>query len=57
MSGVVDVILAVGKERNAIVERMRTALELNNDKEVLALARELCGVSDEKCHPAHSRIN
>jgi len=57
LSGIVDVILAVAAERKCILTRMRQALERGDDVLVLKLARQLCGVPDEKSGPTRPRIN
>jgi hypothetical protein len=47
LSGVVDAIQLVGKQRNALFLKLRTALDTGNDDEALNLARELCGLERE----------
>lgn len=46
--GVVDAILKVSKERKAILDRLRTALESGDADQALELARQLCGLKDEQ---------
>jgi hypothetical protein len=55
-SGVVDAILEVGRQRKAVLEQLRQALESGRDDYALTLARELCGLH-EKNNRADSRIN
>lgn len=47
LSGVVDAILEVGRQRNALLAQLRSALEAGNDGGALNLARRLCGLSYE----------
>jgi hypothetical protein len=47
IAGVVDAILKVGRERNALLDKMRAALEKGNDCHALNLARQLCGLSTQ----------
>lgn len=47
-SRVVDAIIEVGRRRNAILELMRVELQCGNNEAVLRLARELCGLADER---------
>lgn len=44
VSGVVDAILEVGRQRNMLLAQLRTALESGNEKEALVLAGRLCGL-------------
>lgn len=50
LSGVVDAILEVGRQRKAILDHLRSALQSGATEEVLALARQLCGLTDETSH-------
>jgi uncharacterized protein YjgD (DUF1641 family) len=50
LSGVVDAILEVGRQRKAILDHLRNALQSGATEEVLALARQLCGLTDETSH-------
>ncbi len=54
MSGIVDAVLEVGKQRNALLSELRTALQSGQDDEALAVARQLCGMSS---HEESNRIN
>jgi len=47
LSGVVDAILEVGRQRKALLAQLRIALEAGNDEEALNLARRLCGLPYE----------
>jgi hypothetical protein len=44
LSGIVDVILEVGQQRNALIAELRAALQSGNDGDALILARRLCGL-------------
>jgi hypothetical protein len=58
MSGIVDSILEVGRQRNSLLAQLRTALQSGQDDQALAVARQLCGMSNhEERHPANSRLN
>jgi len=45
LSGVVDAILEVSRQRKALLDQLRAALQSGNNAEALQLARELCGLS------------
>jgi hypothetical protein len=58
MAGVVDAILEVGQQRNALLKNMRAALITGNIDQVLGTARKLCGLAnDEESNRAHPSIN
>ena len=44
VSGIVDAILEVGRQRNALLEQMSAALQSGDEKQALTLARRLCGL-------------
>jgi hypothetical protein len=44
ISGVVDAILEVSRQRKSLLDRMRSALQTGNDATALQLARQLCGL-------------
>jgi hypothetical protein len=44
VSGIVDAILEVGRQRNALLEQMSAALQSGNEKQALTFARRLCGL-------------
>lgn len=44
LNGVVDAILEVGRQRKALLDQLRSALQSGNDAEALRLARQLCGL-------------
>ena len=44
ISGIVDAILEVGQQRNALLAELRVALQSGNNGEALILARRLCGL-------------
>ena len=48
LSGIVDVILEVGRQRNTLLAQLRVALELGKEREALNFARRLCGLSYEE---------
>ena len=50
MASVVDAILEVGRQRTALLEKMRSALESGDDTSALFHARELCGLHHEESH-------
>ncbi|SRR5712691_8147957 len=49
LSGVTDAILEVGRQRKALLSQMRSALQSRDTEKVLTLARQICGLIDEKC--------
>jgi len=46
LSGLVDAILGVGRERKALLDQLRASLESGNDTEALRFARQYCGLTD-----------
>jgi hypothetical protein len=44
VSGIVDAILDVGRQRSALLAQLRAALESGAEREALTLARRLCGL-------------
>ena len=48
LSGIVDVILEVGRQRKTLLAQLRVALESGKEKEALNFARRLCGLSYEE---------
>jgi hypothetical protein len=46
MTGIVDAILEVGHQRQALLGQVRSALMSGNDAEALRCARQLCGLPD-----------
>lgn len=48
LSGIVDVILEVGHQRNTLLAQLRMALESGKEREALNFARRLCGLSYEE---------
>ena len=44
ISGIVDAILEVGRQRSALLTQLRVALESGAEREALTLARRLCGL-------------
>jgi len=57
ITGTVDAILEVGRLRKAVLEKLRAALQSGNVPEALNLARQLCGLQNETCNRANSRLN
>jgi hypothetical protein len=57
MAGVVDAILEVGRQRGALLEQLRAALQSGDDTKALNLARQLCGLGNEESNPTNSRLN
>ena len=53
LSGVTDAILEVGRQRKALLDQMRGALQSGDTEQVLRLARYLCGLTYEES----SRVN
>jgi hypothetical protein len=47
ISGVVDAVLEVGRQRKTLLSQLRIALESGKEKEALNLARRLCGLPNE----------
>jgi hypothetical protein len=44
VSGVVDAILEVSRQRKFLLDQLRSALQSGNDAGALQLARQLCGL-------------
>jgi uncharacterized protein YpiB (UPF0302 family) len=44
LSGVVDAILEVGRQRKSLLDQMRSALQSKDNAKALQLARQLCGL-------------
>ncbi len=44
LSGVVDAIMEVSRQRKSFLKQLRSALQSGNDAEALQLARQLCGL-------------
>jgi hypothetical protein len=58
LSGVVDAALEIARKRGETLARLRKALEQGNGTDALQLARELCGLNNEKeGNRAHSNVN
>ena len=59
VSGVVEAILEVGRQRKTILQRLRTALECGDTDNALKFARQLCGLENEegKGNRIGTRIN
>jgi hypothetical protein len=53
LSGVTEAILEVGRQRKALLDQMRGALQCGDTEQVLRLARQLCGLTYEES----SRVN
>ena len=57
ISNIVDTFLEVARQRKAILNDMRNALESGDNEGVEKLARQLCGLSDEKSNRTNTRVN
>jgi hypothetical protein len=58
LSGVVDAILKVGRQRAALLTEIKGALERGDNDRVLVLCRQLCGVTNgEEGTRTNPRIN
>ncbi len=44
LSGIVDAILEVSRQRKSLLDQLRSALQSDNDAKALQLARQLCGL-------------
>jgi hypothetical protein len=56
-AGIVDAILEVGRQRAALLEDLRSALQCGNEPKALHLARQLCGLDNEESNRVNSRLN
>jgi len=52
-TGIVDTILEVGRQRKAVLDQLRAALQSGDSPQALNLARQLCGLQNEES----ARIN
>jgi len=57
LTGIVDAILEVGRQRNSLLSQMRSALQSGQNERVIAIARQLCGLSHEESHRTNTRIH
>jgi hypothetical protein len=57
ISGAVDAILEVGRQRKAVLEELRAALQSGNDLQALDIARQLCGLQHAESNRTNTRIN
>jgi hypothetical protein len=57
LSGIVDAILEVGRQRKIVLNQLRAALQSGDDRQALALARQLCGLLNEKSHRVDPRLD
>ncbi len=58
VDAVVNAIVEVGRQRKAVLDKMRAALEAGDERAALLCARELCGLPvdfDKKC--AHEEVH
>ena len=46
VSGVVDAILEVSRQRKSLLDQLQSALKSGNDAEALLLARRICGLQE-----------
>jgi hypothetical protein len=56
-SGIVDTILEVGRQRKIVLDQLRAALQSGDDCQALDLARQLCGLQNEKSNRVNPRLN
>lgn len=57
ISGIVDAILEVGRQRDGLLAQLRAALESGQEREALILAKRLCGLPYEESDRTHSSLN
>lgn len=57
LSGVTDAILEVGRQRKALLDQMRGALQSGDTEQVLRLARNLCGLTYEESSRVNQGLN
>jgi hypothetical protein len=57
LSGIVDAILEVGRQRKIVLDKLRAALQSGDDCRALDLARQLCGLQNEKSNRINPRLN
>jgi hypothetical protein len=50
LSGVVEAIREVGRQRKELLDQLRGALQSGNSEKALVLAHQVRGLSDEKSH-------
>lgn len=48
LSGLVDAIIEVGRQRKSVLDQMRSALMSANDAEALRFARQYCGLVSDR---------
>jgi hypothetical protein len=56
-TGVVDAILEVGRQRKAVLDQLRAALQSGDNSQALNLARQLCGLQNEESTRTNPRLN
>lgn len=52
LNSVVEVAIQISAKRMRVLVRLREALKRGDDKDALALARQLCGLYDEPIKPS-----
>jgi hypothetical protein len=57
ITGAVDAILEVGRQRKVVLDQLRTALQSGDDSQALDLARQLCGLQNEESNRVNPRLN
>lgn len=57
LSGIVDAILEVGRQRKIVLNQLRAALQSGDDCKALNLARQLCGIQNEESDRASPRLD
>jgi hypothetical protein len=53
LSGVVDAILEVNRQRKSLLDQLRAALQSGKDAEALQLARQFCGLPENNNEKGH----
>lgn len=57
LSEIVDAILEVGRQRKIVLDQLRAALQSGDDRQALELARQLCGLPNEKSNRVDSCLD
>ena|SRR5215475_13498498 len=56
--GIIEVALKIARNRSETLDKIRSAFSRNDNVEVLRLAKELCGIKDDKeMHRTDSRVH
>jgi hypothetical protein len=57
ITGAVNAILEVGRQRKVVLNQLRAALQSGDDSQALDLARQLCGLQNEESNRVNPRFN